>query len=272
MAWKPSRWGATSSVVENFGIDPFDLDLDAVGHAAVGQGFGDGFIGILKLGVFADDGDLHFALGVVNPVVDVMPDVRSGLGAGRCRRHPGRPDPALARDRPAGPRRWISDHRRRQRFFAHVAEQGDLLALFFGDRMFGAADQDVGRDADGLQFFDGVLGRLGLQLAAGCQIGQQGQVHENALAARFVMGKLADRFKEGQAFDVAHGAADFAEHEIDFVFANRQEIFDFVGDMRDNLNGFAQIIAAALFFQHGGIDPARGDGIGLARGTPVKRS
>ena len=35
--------------------------------------------------------------------------------------------------------------------------------------------------------------------------------------------------------------------------------------MGNNLNGLAQIIAAPLFFQHGGIDPARRDGISVAR-------
>ena len=54
--------------------------------------------------------------------------------------------------------------------------------------------------------------------------------------------------------------------KVDFVFADGEEIFDLVGDMRDDLDGFAQIIAAAFFFQHGGIDAARRDGIGLARG------
>ena len=36
--------------------------------------------------------------------------------------------------------------------------------------------------------------------------------------------------------------------------------------MRDHLNGFAQIVAAALFFQHGGVDAARADRIRVAGG------
>ena len=91
-------------------------------------------------------------------------------------------------------------------------------------------------------------------------------MHEYALTARFVLGKLADGFKKRQCLDVTNRAADFAKHEIDFVFADQKKIFNFVGDMRDHLNGFAQIIAAAFFFQHIGINPARRNRIGVARG------
>ena len=131
-------------------------------------------------------------------------------------------------------------------FLAHVAEQRDLLAFLFGNGLFGAADQDIGRDADGLQFLDGVLGRLGLELAAGRQVGQQRQMHEDALPARLVMAELADRLEKGQALDVAHRAADLAEHEIDLVLADGEEFLDLVGDVGDDLDGLAQVIAAAL--------------------------
>ena len=80
------------------------------------------------------------------------------------------------------------------------------------------------------------------------------------------MGKLADGLKERQPFDIADGAADFAQHEINFVIADIQKLFDLVGDMGDDLNGFAQIVTTPLFFQHGGIDPPGGYRICFARG------
>ncbi len=58
-AFKP---GARVFAFEYFGVDPFGLHAGAVGHAAVGQGLGDGFVGVFKLGVFADDGDFYSRL------------------------------------------------------------------------------------------------------------------------------------------------------------------------------------------------------------------
>jgi hypothetical protein len=151
---------------------------------------------------------------------------------------------------------------------ADVAEQRDFGALLFRNRVFGAADEDVGRDADGAQFLHRVLGRLGLQLAAGGEVGQQREVHEDALAAGAVLTELADRLEERQPLDIAHGAADLAQLEIDLVLAHGQEILDLVGDVRDHLDGLAEIVAAAFLFQHVGIDPPRRDGIGAPGGDP----
>ena len=89
------------------------------------------------------------------------------------------------------------------------------------------ANEDVGGETDGAQLLHRVLGRLGLQLARGLYVGQQRQVHEDALAARLVLRELADRLEEGQALDVADGAADLAEHEIDLVIPDVQEVLDF---------------------------------------------
>ena len=51
------------------------------------------------------------------------------------------------------------------RVLAHIAEQAELAALLARDRPVGAAQQDVGLDADRAQLLHRVLGRLGLELA-----------------------------------------------------------------------------------------------------------
>ena len=66
--------------VENLGIDPFDAHFYTVGHTAVGQRLGDRLVGVLKLGVFADNRDLDLALGVVDPVGNVFPTRQFGSG------------------------------------------------------------------------------------------------------------------------------------------------------------------------------------------------
>ncbi|OIQ69590.1 hypothetical protein GALL_488070 [mine drainage metagenome] len=89
-------------------------------------------------------------------------------------------------------------------------------------------------------------------------------MHQQAFAARAFVDELADRLEERQALDIANGAADFAKHEIDLIFTDVKEVFDFIGDVRDDLNGFAEVVATALFFQHVRIDATRGHRVGLA--------
>ena len=45
-----------------------------------------------------------------------------------------------------------------------------------------------------------------------------------------------------------------------------QEVLDLVGDVRDHLDGAAEVVAAALLLQHVRVDPARGDGVGAPGG------
>ena len=97
----------------------------------------------------------------------------------------------------------------------HVAEQGDLLAVLAADRPLGAADQNVGLDTDLPQQADGVLRRLGLQLAGRLQVRHQRQVDVQAVLLADVERELADRFEERLAFDVADRAADLGDDDVD---------------------------------------------------------
>ena len=92
----------------------------------------------------------------------------------------------------------------------------------------------------------------------------QREVDEDALAARLVLAELADRLEERQPLDIADRAADLAQHEIDLGVADAEEVLDLVGDVRDHLDGLAEVVAATLFLQHVGIDAAGRHGVGLA--------
>ena len=96
------------------------------------------------------------------------------------------------------------------------------------------------------QFLDRMLGRLGLQLAGGRDIGHQRQMHIDGVVARQVVAELADRLQERHRLDIADRAADLAEHEIIVVIAVEDEILDLVGDVRNDLHGGAEIVAAPL--------------------------
>ncbi len=145
------------------------------------------------------------------------------------------------------------------RAFAHVAEQRELAALFLRDRPVGAAQQDVGLDADREQFLDRMLGRLGLQLAGARDVGHQREMDVDRVVARQLVAELADRFEERQALDVADRAADLHQHEVVAVVAVADEILDGVGDVRDDLDGGAEIVAAPLLGEDVLVDAAGGD-------------
>src|SRR5690606_37476398 len=150
--------------------------------------------------------------------------------------------------------------------FAHVAEEGNLFDMFFGNGMIGAGNDDVWVNANAAQFADAVLGGFGFQLIAGSNVGQKGDVHVEGVPAAHVRSHLAQRFHEGQTFDVADGAADFHQHHIGLALLGYQPdvALDFVGDVGNDLDGAAQIVAAPLAGNHFGVHLARGHVRGLA--------
>jgi hypothetical protein len=122
--------------------------------------------------------------------------------------------------------------RRDDAFGAHVAEQGDLAPLVLRDRPVAAAEQDLRLDAEAQQFLHAVLGRLGLQLARRRDVGDEGQVDEEAALRPHFVGQLTDRFQEGQALDVADRAADLDQHEVVALDLGLDHFLDLVGDVR----------------------------------------
>ncbi len=137
MALKPfEKGGDAVGVLEKLGVDPFGADLDAVGYAAVGQGLGDGFVGVLELGVFADDGDAHLALGIVDAVDHVLPYGKIGFRRGR---NAERVEHRLVHaGRVIGQRRLVNRAQIRSldhRIQPHVAEEREFVAFLLRDRM-----------------------------------------------------------------------------------------------------------------------------------------
>ncbi len=78
-----------------------------------------------------------------------------------------------------------------------------------------AAEQDVGLDADLQQLLDRVLGRLGLELARALDVGHQGEVNVEDVAAPGLAAELADGLEEGQRLDVTDRPADLDDDEVD---------------------------------------------------------
>ena len=128
----------------------------------------------------------------------------------------------------------------------HVAEGGDLAAHLAGQRAFGAAEQDVRLDADGEHLLDGVLRGLGLELLSCGDPRDKRDVDEEGVIASQVLAHLADGFEEGQRLDVADGAADLDDADVALGGDLALGVLDLVRDMRDDLDGLAEVVAAAL--------------------------
>ena len=237
-------------------------------HAGVAQRLIDGLVAVRQVHVLAHHGDGDFALRVLGFVHQLIPALEAGGGRVQAQLVADQAVQALLVQHAGhlvdGVHIPHADHAP----FGHVGEQRDLFALFFGHLLLRTAQQRIGLDADLAQLLHGVLGGLGLELASRGNPGQVGQVHKGRVVGAELEAQLAHGFQERQRFNVAHGAAHFADgHVHRVVGANARaaldEFLDFVGDVRDDLHGLAQVVATALFLEHGLVDLARGEVVGL---------
>ena len=249
--------------LEQFSVEPADVDLRPVGEAAVNQRFSQRFIGIGQPDIFADDADGDFAFMVVEAIHDVVPARQ--VGARRIDtehvEHGVVETLFMIAQRNIVDRARVErrDHRRD----GDVAEQRDLLAVALRQGPVAAAQQHVGLDAEAGQFAHRMLRRFGLQLPRRGDPRHQRRMYGDGPIAAKVVAQLAQRLDERQALDVADGAADLADDEVDPVCLVEREFLDRVGNVRDDLNRRAEIVAAPLARDDVAVDAAGGDIIRL---------
>ena len=246
------------------GLDPFDLDVGAVVEASVLQAFDDRQVGVGKLDVLANQTDpdrlhggfdlLHELLPVrevdvafdpqhvAHEVVEalVVQDQRQLVDVVRV----GGIDDGAQFD---------------------VAHGRDLALQVVAQRLLAAAHDHIGLDAAAAELGHRVLGRLGLLLASWADERHQRHVDVADVVAADHVAELADCFEEREDLDVADRAADLGDDDVDIVARHPlNPAFDFVGDVRDDLNGLAEVVAASFSSEHGLVDRA-GGGIRVAR-------
>src|SRR5438552_1664864 len=85
---------------------------------------------------------------------------------------------------------------------------------------------------------------------------------------RQIVAKLADRLEERKPLDVANRAPDFAQDEIETIIAFADEFLDRVGDVRNDLNGGAEIVSAPLLQKDFLIDAPSRDVVVAGRRSP----
>ena len=133
---------------------------------------------------------------------------------------------------------------------AHVAELRDFAFFVLGNFHLRTAQHNIGLNAVFLQLFDRMLGRFGFQFSGGRNIGQQRQMYKHRPFAPEFICQLADRFQIRLPFNVADGSPDFAQDKIFVRQVGKDKAFDFVGHVRNYLNGGAEIVAAAFPVEH----------------------
>src|SRR5499427_1926857 len=90
-------------------------------------------------------------------------------------------------------------------------------------------------------------------------------MHEQHALASELIAELANRFQKRQALDIADSTADLADDKILVIEISLDELLDRVGDVRDDLHGRAEILAAPFASDHCRIDPAGSDRIAAPR-------
>jgi len=116
------------------------------------------------------------------------------------------------------------------------------------------------------------LGGLGLELLRGLDERHQGEVDVDDVVLAHVLLELAHRLEEGQPLDVADGAPDLDDHHVHPGGHLPDRRLDLVGDVRDDLDGAAEIVPAALLLDHGSVDLPGGDLLSRVMRAEVKRS
>ena len=199
-----------------------------------------------------DDRDVTGSVGPFDRVDQRLPLARgpaprrgAGGGRGRCRAPP--------RAASAGPRRSTPRRSPRPRP-PRTSHSSEIFSLRLS--VIGRSERQhdrVGLDTDRPQLAHGVLGGLGLGLAGRPDERHQRDVDEGQLSrpTSFRNWRMASR--NGRRLDVADGAADLDDHDVGVLGLGERAdaVLDLVGDVRDDLDGLAEVLAAALLGDHG---------------------
>ena len=232
---------------ETLGLDPGNVELQVFGERAVGESFLEGFVAVLIFHVLADNADFDFILRVGVAMSKILPPGEVGFGSFPVEVFQDEAIEAffskVERDLVDGWDRCGTDNGA----LFDVTEGSDFLLDVAREIDVCAAEKNVGLDADAEQFLDGVLSGLCFELLRGSDPGNECEVNENGIFAAEFLAHLADSFKEWERFNVANGAADLNDGHVSAVRGDLAHgVLDLVGDVRDDLDGFAQVISAAF--------------------------
>src|SRR5512135_2135441 len=244
------------ALFERFGLDPIDLDREAIGQSAVDERLVEAHVGIVEPRVLADEADLDDVLRMDQTVDHAFPGRQVPLPPRQAEHAEDRRVELLLGVVQRDLVNRVDVERGDDGADGDVGEQRDLRLEVRGELAPGAAEQDVRLDADGPELLDAVLGRFRLELAGDADERHQGQVDEDGPVGAELEAHLARRLEEGQAFDVADGPAYLTDNNIVTVGDALDRRLDHVGDVGDHLDGLAEVLALALLADDGLVDLA----------------
>ncbi len=224
------------------------------------QRFVDAEVGVAQLDVLADEGDADGLARLVDLLHHPLP-----LPVVRLLRETECPGNVAAETGALEDQRNLVDRRGGRHaddgFLLDVAEEGDLVADVVRHLLVGAADDDIRLDTDAPEVTDTHLGRLGLHLAGGAELGEEGDVDTEAVATADLSPHLANGLQVCLALDIADRAADLDDDDVGVMLpgGKADAALDLVGDMRDDLDGAAEVVTTALLGDDRGVDLAGGD-------------
>ena len=244
--------------VDFLGFNPIDDGFVVVGETAVEKGFAQTLVSIFELDILADDANAYFAFGMMEALQHVEPRLHIGRTILEAEQAGDLCVEAFLaefhRDFVNGFHIFHGDHAG----FVDIAEESDLAFQVNGNVAIAAAQQDVGLNPDAEHFLDAVLRGLGFEFTGSGDVRDQSNVNEKSVFGAEFEAHLADSFEEGQGFDVANSAADLDDDDVDAFGDAFDAAFDFVGDVGNHLDSFAEVVATAFFGEDGFVDTAGG--------------
>ena len=248
-------------------VDIVEFEAAVMIGAGVQQALVDALVGILQGDILAHEADAHLLLGTLELSQEVVPLVHVGL---TVTLQASFLEDDVVQTLLMHLQRHLIDGGHVQRLHhsvgADVAELGHLLQHGGRQLMLGAQHQDVGLDTLLLQQLDTVLRGLCLELLGRADIGHISQVDADAATSQLPT-QLADGLDKRQRLDVAHGASDLGDDEV-ILARGAQQLdiaLDFVGDMGDDLDRLAQVVATAFLVDDALIDASRRHVVGTRR-------
>mmetsp|Transcript_67916 Transcript_67916/g.153685 ORF Transcript_67916/g.153685 Transcript_67916/m.153685 type:complete len:282 (-) Transcript_67916:76-921(-) len=139
-----------------------------------------------------------------------------------------------------------------------VAKEGDLVAGLLEEFVGGPADDQVGAQAHRTKLLHTVLRRLRLLLSVGSEAGDERDVDEAHVLPADAELELPERLEEDHTLDVAHRAAHLDQAHVRGlprrVHRHRRHplhpVHDLGRDVRNHLDGLAEVVAAPLLVDH----------------------
>lgn len=237
-------------ILEIFSVDPEDIDPCPVRCSGDCEGLIDGFVSILEFDIFSDHSDGDVGGGIDDAVDKILPgaQVRSFRAEAQSIG-----DQAVDLIFPEIKRAFVdgvldiaeSDHVTGR----DIAEHCDLGLVVLIEVMLGAADDNVGLNSDLTELGDGLLRGFRLNFSCCTDERKEGDVDKADIFPADFERELSKGFKKEMAFNVADRSANFGDDDIDigvFLGGLIQAILDFIGDVGDELDSFAEVVTAAF--------------------------